>query len=95
MGETTTSGVLGAAIQISEAGDVAEGGEYTLQVRAKDAQGCGIAKFGDFVVFVKNAKTRIGNIYKVKVTKVHRTFAYAELCENRRQVIGNGSLVKF
>ena len=71
-----------------------EGGEYTLCVGAKDAQGFGIARLGNFVVFVKNAKTRIGNIYKVKVTKVYRTFAYAEVCNRNQLIIGNGSLVK-
>ena len=50
-----------------------------MKVDAKGARGEGIGRIGNFVVFVKNAKTRIGNVYKVKVTKVHRTFAYAEL----------------
>lgn len=70
-----------------------EGTEHNLKVDAKGARGEGIGRIGDFVIFVKNAKTRIGNIYKVKVTKVHRTFAYAELKDNKQQFIGNGSLV--
>ena len=47
-----------------------EGTEHNLKVDAKGARGEGIGRIGDFVVFVKNAKTRIGNIYKVRVTKV-------------------------
>ena len=58
---------------------IEEGLEYNMKVDAKGARGEGIGNIGNFVIFVKNAKTRIGNIYKVKVTKVHRTFAYAEL----------------
>jgi predicted RNA-binding protein with TRAM domain len=73
--------------------DVEEGLEYSLKVDAKGARGEGIGKIGNLVVFVKNAKTRIGNIYKVKVTKVHRTFAYAELQNSKQQFVGNGSLV--
>lgn len=72
---------------------VEEGREYSLKVDAKGARGEGIGKIGDLVVFVKNAKTRIGNMYKVKVTKVHRTFAYAEIKDQKQQFVGNGSLV--
>lgn len=72
---------------------VEEGTEYNLKVDAKGARGEGIGRIGDFVVFINNAKTRIGNIYKVKVTKVHRTFAYAELKDSKQQYIGNGSLI--
>lgn len=73
--------------------DVEEGSEYSMKVDAKGARGEGIGKIGSFVIFVKNAKTRIGNVYKIKVTKVHRTFAYAELRDSKQQFIGNGSLV--
>ncbi|MDE1870804.1 MAG: TRAM domain-containing protein [Candidatus Micrarchaeota archaeon] len=74
---------------------VEEGTEYSMKVDAKGARGEGIGKIGNFVIFVKNAKTRIGNVYKVKVTKVHRTFAYAELRDPKHQFIGNGSLIDF
>lgn len=70
-----------------------EGLECSLKVDAKGARGEGIGKIGNFVIFVNNAKTRIGNVYKIKVTKVHRTFAYAELRDSKQQFIGNGSLV--
>jgi len=70
-----------------------EGTEHNLKVDAKGARGEGIGRIGNFVIFVKNAKTRIGNIYKVRVTKVHRTFAYAELKDAKHQFIGNGSMV--
>lgn len=74
---------------------IEEGGVYEMKVDAKGARGEGIGKVGSFVVFLKNAKTRIGNIYKVKVTKVYRTFAYAELHETKQQFVGGGSLVDF
>ncbi|MEM3227515.1 MAG: TRAM domain-containing protein [Candidatus Micrarchaeaceae archaeon] len=73
---------------------VEEGGVYSMTVKAKDARGVGIGKIGNFVVFVKNAKTRIGNIYKVRVIKVHRTFAYAELASTDKQFIGDGSFLE-
>jgi predicted RNA-binding protein with TRAM domain len=75
--------------------EVEEGLEYSVKVDAKGARGEGIGKVGNFVIFVKNAKTRIGNIYKVKVTKVHRTFAYAELKDPKQYFVGNGSLIDF
>lgn len=76
-----------------EDNDIEEGLEYSMKVDAKGARGEGIGRIGNFVIFVKNAKTRIGNVYKVKVTKVHRTFAYAELRDTTKQFIGNGSLI--
>jgi len=78
-----------------EDSDIEEGLEYSMKVDAKGARGEGIGRIGNFVIFVKNAKTRIGNVYKVKVTKIHRTFAYAELKDSKQQFIGNGSLVDF
>ena len=80
---------------LEEQYDVEEGLEYSLKVDAKGARGEGIGRIGNFVVFVKNAKTRIGNVYKVKVTKVHRTFAYAEVPNAKQHFIGNGSLIDF
>jgi len=75
--------------------NVEEGTVYDMKVDAKGARGEGIGKVGQFVVFIKNAKTRIGNIYKVKVTKVYRTFAYAELQGGKRQFVGSGSMLDF
>ncbi len=74
---------------------VEEGATYDLRVNAKGARGEGIGRIGNIVVFVKNARTRIGNIYKVRVTKMHRTFAYAEIADAKRQFIGNGSQIEF
>ena len=74
---------------------IEEGLVYDMRVDAKGARGEGIGKIGKFVVLVKNAKTRIGNIYKVKVTRVYRTFAYAELNDLKHQFIGSGSLIDF
>lgn len=71
--------------------DVEEGAVYSVTVDAKGARGEGIGKVGQMVVFVKNAKTRIGNAYDVKITKVYRTFAYAELSRPRHLFVGNGS----
>ena len=58
--------------------ELVEGNEYEVKVAAKGARGEGIGKIGSTIILIKNAKTRIGNIYKVKVTKVYRTFAVAE-----------------
>ncbi len=67
--------------EIAEAirGRIEEGMEYDLKVDAKGASGEGIGRIGNFVVFIKNSKTRIGNTYKVTVTKKYRTFCNAEL----------------
>lgn len=75
-------------------GELLEGETYDLDIKAKNPRGEGIGMLNNTVVFVKNAKTRIGKAYKVKITKVHRTFAYAEtLDENSKYFIGNGSLI--
>lgn len=75
--------------------DITEGLVYDMKVDAKGAKGEGIGRVGNLVVFIKNAKTRIGNMYRVKITKVYRTFAYAELSDAKYQFIGAGSLVDF
>ena len=72
--------------------DMTEGNECELKVEAKGARGEGIGKCGDLVVMVKDAKTRIGNIYTVKLTKVHRTFAYAELANSKQQFIAGSPI---
>jgi predicted RNA-binding protein with TRAM domain len=72
--------------------DIVEGLEYEVEVCAKGARGEGIGKLGDMVVLIKNAKTRVGNLYKVKITKVHRTFVCAELNDVRQQLVGNSIL---
>ncbi|MCL4375804.1 TRAM domain-containing protein [Candidatus Marsarchaeota archaeon] len=74
-------------------GDVIEGGTYEMKVNARSYRGEGIGKIDDLVVFVKNAKTRIGKVYKIKITKLHRTFADAELLDGSAYLIGNGSLI--
>lgn len=68
--------------------EIAEGLEYEVEVCAKGARGEGIGRIGDTVVLIDNAKTRIGSTYKVKITKVHRTFVYAELNNQKQQLIG-------
>lgn len=79
--------------EIAEAirGRVEEGMEYDLKVDAKGASGEGIGRIGNFVIFIKNSKTRIGNTYKVKVTKKYRTFCHAELAGNRAAEILGGA----
>jgi predicted RNA-binding protein with TRAM domain len=71
------------------------GSVHEIRVDAKGARDEGIGRVGDFVIFIKNAKTRIGNTYKIKVTKIYRTFAYAEPVGNSRSFIGNGSMIDF
>ncbi len=72
-----------------------EGEMYDMLLNARSPKGEGIGRINDIVVFVKNAKARIGKIHKVKITKLHRTFAYAELIqgEDSKYFIGNGSLI--
>ncbi len=73
---------------------ILEGEIYDLNIKAKNMRGEGIGMVNDTVVFVKKAKTRIGKIYKVRITKAYRTFAYAEPSEeNSKYFIGNGSLI--
>ena len=73
---------------------VMEGETYDLNIKAKNMRGEGIGMVRNIVVFVKNAKTRIGKVYKIKITKAYRTFAYAEtIGENSKYFIGNGSLI--
>lgn len=81
---------------VDEIAEVVElGSVHDVRVDAKGARDEGIGKVGDFVVFIKNAKTRIGNVYRVKVTKVYRTFAYGEPIDRTRKFIGNGSVIDF
>ncbi len=60
---------------------VEEGVDYDLRVDAKGANGEGIGRLGKVVVFVKDGKTRVGNVYKVKVTKRYRTFCNAQIVD--------------
>lgn len=75
--------------------ELVEGQVYEVSINAKNMKGEGIGKIDDNIVFIKNAKTRIGKTYKVRIVKVYRTFAYAEIVEdqNSKYFIGNGSLV--
>ena len=72
-----------------------EGETYDLRLSARSPKGEGIGRINDIVVFVKNAKTRIGKTHRVRITKLYRTFAYAELTDpgNSKYFIGNGSLI--
>ncbi|MGC8571830.1 MAG: TRAM domain-containing protein [Candidatus Micrarchaeia archaeon] len=67
--------------------EVEIGATYDIRVDAKGVRDEGIGRIGNLVVFIKNAKTRIGNMYKVKITKVYRTFAYGELVDNNKPII--------
>ncbi len=76
--------------------DLIEGETYEVRLNARSPKGESIGRINDVVVFVKNAKARIGKTHKVKITKLYRTFAYAELAEPKdssKYFIGNGSLV--
>ncbi len=69
------------------------GATYDLRIAAKDPKGDGIGRINDMVVFVKNTKPRLGKTYKVKITNLYKTFAYAEPLDNSKPFIGNGSLI--
>jgi len=73
-----------------------EGRVYEISIKAKNIHGEGIGNINNNIVFVKNAKTRVGKTYKVRIIKIYRTFAYAELVEepsDSKYFIGNGSLI--
>lgn len=76
--------------------DLVEGGTYEVRLNARNPKGESIGRIDDVVIFVKNAKARIGKQHRIKITKLYRTFAYAELAEpieNSKFFIGNGSLI--
>ncbi len=76
--------------------ELTEGGMYELHLDARSPKGEGIGHIHDVVVLVRNANARIGKTHKVRITKLYRTFAYAELAESvvgSKYFIGNGSLL--
>lgn len=76
--------------------ELVEGGMYDVRLNARNPKGEGIGKINDVVVFVRNAHARIGKTHRVKITKLYRTFAYAELVEmmqGSKYFIGNGSIL--
>ena len=56
---------------------VAQGDELQLEVIAIDGYKEGIAKKDNFVIFI-TGNVRKGEIYKVRINKVFRTYAMAE-----------------
>jgi predicted RNA-binding protein with TRAM domain len=50
---------------------------HDVRIDSVGNRGDGITHFGHFIVFVPKAV--IGNRYEVKITKVHSTFAHAEI----------------
>ena len=74
-------------------GGLTEGEICDLSIKAKNLHGEGIGTVNNNIIFVRNAKTRIGKTYKVRIKKLYRTFAYAELAEDSKYFIGNGSLI--
>jgi len=82
---------------VSVEDELVEGQVYEISIKAKNIHGEGIGSINNNIVFVKNAKTRIGKTYKVRISKIYRTFAYAELVneesDNRKYFIGNGSIL--
>lgn len=73
--------------------ELVEGEMYDLKISAKNPHGEGIGRINNIVVFVRNAKSRIGKTYKVRITKTHEAFAYAEPSDNSKPFIGNGTLL--
>lgn len=67
---------------------ITEGSEHEVKVIAKGARGEGISRIEDIPVIIRSAKIRIGNTYRIKVTKVFRTFVYAELNESKNPLVG-------
>ena len=79
-----------------ETNELVEGGTYDVRLNARNPKGEGIGRINNVVVFVRNAHTRIGKTQRVKITKLYRTFAYAELAElmnGSKYFIGNGSQI--
>lgn len=58
---------------------VKEGEEYEVDIEEISRRGEGIARIEGFVVFVPN--TKIGDHVKIKVTKVARRYATAEIID--------------
>lgn len=73
--------------------ELEEGATYDVRIVARNQRGEGIGRIEGVVVFIKNAKARIGREYRVRITNSHKTFAYAESLEETRPLIGNGSLI--
>jgi predicted RNA-binding protein with TRAM domain len=73
--------------------DLVVGESYDLRIAAKDPRGEGIGKINNVVVFIKNMKPRLGKTYRVKITNMHESFAYAEPIDNSKPFIGNGTLI--
>ncbi len=61
--------------------EFSEGDLVKVNVSAKSPSGEGICRIGNFIIFIKSPNTRVGNSYSVKITKIYRTFAYAELVD--------------
>jgi predicted RNA-binding protein with TRAM domain len=58
---------------------VETGKEYNVQITETSRRGDGIAKIQGFVIFVKDARARVGQDVKAKVTSVGERFATAEI----------------
>ncbi len=79
--------------------ELVEGELYEVQVKAKNHNGEGIGHVGETMVFIKNAKIRMGKTYKVKITSKTDSCAYAEPLvsfeqeQSNKYLIGNGTLL--
>ncbi|MDE1860513.1 MAG: TRAM domain-containing protein [Candidatus Micrarchaeota archaeon] len=73
--------------------ELMEGETYDVKIVARNQRGEGIGRVDNVVVFIRNAKARIGKEYRVRITNSHKTFAYAEPLGESRSLIGNGSLL--
>jgi len=58
---------------------VAEGKEYAVEIKELSRRGEGIARVDGFVIFV--AKTKPGDMVKVKITRVGDRFATGEVVQ--------------
>jgi predicted RNA-binding protein with TRAM domain len=59
---------------------VEEGKVYDAKIEDIGREGDGLARIQNFVVFVPG--TKIGDQVKVKITKVHRRMAFAEVVKD-------------
>lgn len=58
---------------------VKEGEEYEVDIKELSRRGEGIARIEGFVIFVPN--TKVGDHIKIKVTKVAKRYAVAEMIQ--------------
>lgn len=59
--------------------DIRAGDEYDVEIREMGEKGDGIARVGDFIVFVKHGMA--GQRLRIRIREVHPNFAFADIIE--------------